>query len=132
MLPNLIWRKDGPLNGMTGATLQAVDALVAQAYAEPARVGLYGVSQGGFSSLWVTTQTDRFKATVSLNGWSDMYTHIFEVNYGTRLYSARAALHRQYGALYGDGRFGTLRSAGRRTRIPTPMCATVRCSTPTR
>ena len=74
----LIRTTDGPLGGMTELVLQSVDALVAQGYVDPERVGLLGVSQGGFSALWLATQTPRFKAVVSANGWSDLYSNYFE------------------------------------------------------
>jgi len=71
----------GPINGMTGMVEQGIDALVQQGYADPARLGLLGVSQGGFSSLWVASESARFKAVVSLNGWADMYSHYSESFY---------------------------------------------------
>jgi dipeptidyl aminopeptidase/acylaminoacyl peptidase len=74
----LIRTAAGPIAGMTDVVLPAVDALVAQGYADADRVGLFGFSQGGFSSLWVATQTPRFKAVVSGNGWSDMYSDYFQ------------------------------------------------------
>lgn len=70
--------KDGPLGGMADVVEQGVNALVEHGYGDPARVGLLGFSQGGFSSLWLATQSKMFKATVSLNGWSDMYVHYFD------------------------------------------------------
>lgn len=72
---------DGPIAGMTDMVLQGVDALVSQGFADPKRVGLLGISQGGFSSLWVASQTSRFKAVVSLNGWADMYIQYTDTNY---------------------------------------------------
>jgi dipeptidyl aminopeptidase/acylaminoacyl peptidase len=76
----LIQTKEGPIAGLTDVILKGVDALVSRGYADPSRIGLIGFSQGGFSSLWVTTQTDRFKATVSLNGWADLFSHYFQGN----------------------------------------------------
>lgn len=57
-----------PFGNLTDMVLSAVDAAVAQGYADPDRIGLYGVSLGGIGSLWMLTQTDRFKATVSSYG----------------------------------------------------------------
>jgi hypothetical protein len=74
---DLLKTKDGPIAGMTALVLKSMDALVTQGYADPERFGLLGYSQGGFSSLWVATQTDRFKAVVSINGWADMWSHYF-------------------------------------------------------
>lgn len=74
----LIRTPDGPLSGMTAVALAGADALAAQGYADPKRLGLFGFSQGGFSALWVATRTSRFNAVVSVNGWSDLYSQYFE------------------------------------------------------
>jgi dipeptidyl aminopeptidase/acylaminoacyl peptidase len=70
--------KDGPIAGMSDVVLSGVDALVAQGYADPDRICLFGLSQGGISSLWLATQTDRFKAIASLHGWADLASHYFD------------------------------------------------------
>ena len=44
--------------------------------ADPERIGITGISYGGFMTNWAVTQTDRFKAAVSENGvsdWRSMY-----------------------------------------------------------
>ncbi len=77
----LSWSPQGPLVGMNALVEQGLDALVAQGFADPERIGLMGFSQGGFSSLWLASQSDRYKAVVSLNGWTDMYSHYFDPLY---------------------------------------------------
>lgn len=83
--PNELQRTDqGPIAGMTDLVLAGVNALVARGYADPDRICLFGNSQGGISSLWLATQTDRFKAVVSINGWADMETHYLDTgNFNT-------------------------------------------------
>jgi len=44
--------------------LAAVDALVAEGIADPARLAVAGYSYGGFMTSWTITHTDRFKAAV--------------------------------------------------------------------
>jgi dipeptidyl aminopeptidase/acylaminoacyl peptidase len=44
--------------------LSGLDALVEQGIADPARLGLFGGSHGGFVASWLVTQTDRFAAAV--------------------------------------------------------------------
>ncbi len=44
--------------------LAAVDALVADGIADPARLAVSGYSYGGFMTAWTTSHTDRFKAAV--------------------------------------------------------------------
>lgn len=78
---------DGPLGGMASMVEQGVRALVQQGYADGEQVGLLGFSQGGFSSLWLASQSSLFDATVSVNGWSDMYTHYFDSTYLDSFYS---------------------------------------------
>lgn len=95
----LIQTNAGPLGGMASMVDQAIDAVVEQGYGDAKRVGLIGVSQGGFSSLWLATQMPRFKATVSLNGWSDMYIHYFESSYLQRFFT------RQFGFQGSAGRY---------------------------
>lgn len=77
----------GPLGGMADIVEQDMQALVEQGYADPDRIGLLGFSQGGFSSLWLATQSAIFKATVSLNGWADMYSHYFDATLLQYFYS---------------------------------------------
>ena len=83
---DLIWKPTGPIEGLPRLAVEAGDAAVKAGYADPDRIGLHGVSQGGFSALWVATQTNRFKAVVSENGWADMYSHYFEVQAYQRMY----------------------------------------------
>ena len=95
----LIWKATGPIDGLPRLAVEAADAAVAAGYSDPMRIGLHGVSQGGFSALWVATQTDRFKAVVSENGWSDMYSHYFEVEAYQRIYP------QHYGFMGGQARY---------------------------
>ena len=65
----------------TDDVLCAVDALVADGTADPARLAVTGYSYGGYLSCWLTTRTDRFAAAVpggvvtdlvSLSGSADL------------------------------------------------------------
>ena len=60
--------------------LAAVDALVARGLADPERLGVMGLSYGGFLTQWLIGANDRFKAAVGENGvsnqvstWSNSY-----------------------------------------------------------
>jgi len=75
----------GPQAALSTVVDQGVDALVSAGYADPARVGLMGWSQGGFASLWVATQSQRYKAVVSINGWSDLATSFLGMNWTQQL-----------------------------------------------
>jgi dipeptidyl aminopeptidase/acylaminoacyl peptidase len=54
--------------------MAGVDYLVAQGIADPDRLGIAGWSYGGYMSEWAITQTNRFKASVSGAGMSDLAT----------------------------------------------------------
>jgi dipeptidyl aminopeptidase/acylaminoacyl peptidase len=54
-----------------GDVMAAVDAAVERGIADPGRLGIAGVSQGGFLTAWAVTQTDRFRAGVMIAGVSD-------------------------------------------------------------
>ena len=66
---------DGPIAGMPAVVESAIDAALAAGYSDPQRLGLWGVSQGGWSSLWLATQMKQFKAVVSAQGWTDLPSH---------------------------------------------------------
>ncbi len=72
---------DGPQAALPAVVDRGVDAVLAAGYGDPARVGLIGFSQGGFASLWVATQSPRYKAIVSLNGWSDPADDFFQMSW---------------------------------------------------
>src|SRR6185295_5106981 len=58
----------GVLGDMAGADthdyLSGLDALVNRGLVDPLRVGVTGVSYGGFMSSWLVTQDSRFAAAV--------------------------------------------------------------------
>ncbi|MGQ0835685.1 MAG: alpha/beta hydrolase family protein [Gammaproteobacteria bacterium] len=102
--------EQGPIAGMTDLVLAGVDALVAQGYADPERISLFGLSQGGICALWLATQTERFKAVVSINGWADMQTHYLESGLDSTFY---ADIPRPRGSAYYDLAHGSAFGIGR-------------------
>ena len=76
---------EGPQAQLSKVVDRGVDAVLAAGYADPSRVGLLGFSQGGFASLWVATQSQRYQAVVSLNGWTDLVTSFFGMNWAQEL-----------------------------------------------
>jgi dipeptidyl aminopeptidase/acylaminoacyl peptidase len=68
--------------------LAVVEALVARRLADPKRLGVMGLSYGGFLAQWLIGETDRFGAAVAENGvanqvsaWANSY---FGVHYNRR------------------------------------------------
>jgi dipeptidyl aminopeptidase/acylaminoacyl peptidase len=47
--------------------MSGVDRCIADGIADPDRLGISGLSYGGFMSGWAVTQTDRFKAAVAFS-----------------------------------------------------------------
>jgi dipeptidyl aminopeptidase/acylaminoacyl peptidase len=82
------------LNGRWGEAdaedaLAVVDWLVSQGLADERRIGLYGLSYGGYLVQWLVGVSDRFAAAVAENGvanqistWANSY---FGVHYNRRL-----------------------------------------------
>jgi dipeptidyl aminopeptidase/acylaminoacyl peptidase len=58
--------------------LTGLDAVEHRAPLDPARVGIFGWSYGGYMAMWALTQTSRFKAAVAGAGLSDWLSY-----YGT-------------------------------------------------
>jgi dipeptidyl aminopeptidase/acylaminoacyl peptidase len=76
---------EGPQAQLSAVVDRGIDAVLAAGYGDPTRVGLLGFSQGGVVSLWIATQSKRYKAIVSLNGYSDMFTGFFEMSWAQEL-----------------------------------------------
>jgi len=52
--------------------MAGVDFLVARGLADNERLGIAGWSYGGYMSMWASTQTNRFKASLAGAGLSDL------------------------------------------------------------
>jgi dipeptidyl aminopeptidase/acylaminoacyl peptidase len=65
-----------------GDMLSGLDHLVAEGLADPARIGIMGLSYGGFMACWLPTQDARFKAAVALSPVSNWYSERFGSNLG--------------------------------------------------
>ena len=81
----------GPRWGEADAAdiLAVVDGLIQEGLAEEGRVGVMGLSYGGFLVNWLVGVTDRFKAAVSENGVTNQVTAWAECHFG--IYDTRRA-----------------------------------------
>src|SRR5690349_3944596 len=61
-------------NGDYKDDMSGVQAMVDKGWADPNRLGAFGWSYGGFMTLWMDTQTDRFKAISPGAGLPDLYS----------------------------------------------------------
>jgi dipeptidyl aminopeptidase/acylaminoacyl peptidase len=59
-----VWERWGELD--LPYFMALVDRAVEAGFADPDRLGVGGASYGGFSTLWMVTHTDRFKAAVAM------------------------------------------------------------------
>lgn len=65
----------GDLGGAdTGDLLAGVDALVERGHADPTRIGVTGISYGGFQSCWLVTRDTRFAAAVPVSPHTNQTT----------------------------------------------------------
>jgi dipeptidyl aminopeptidase/acylaminoacyl peptidase len=82
----------------------ATDFAVAQGWADPARLAIFGWSAGGFMTSWTVTQTHRYKAAIEGAGITDWLSFIptsdiAQVDYDMRLQEKSAAPFLQFSAV---------------------------------
>jgi dipeptidyl aminopeptidase/acylaminoacyl peptidase len=68
--------EEGPAERTTALALAAADAVVAQGYADPSRLGVMGGSLGGYSVCCVVTRCDRFRAAVAVSSFCDLVSFV--------------------------------------------------------
>ncbi len=66
-----------------GDIVSGIDLLIAEGVADPGRLGIGGVSYGGFMAAWAIGQTGRFKAAMVDAGISDWGTLVATNEFGT-------------------------------------------------
>ena len=93
-LPDGYFEPGQPLDGMVASTLPGLDKLVELGIADPDRIGIYGHSFGGYSTLGLLTRTSRFKAAVATAGPYDFVVAVRRDGHRRhrreRFYSGRA------------------------------------------
>jgi dipeptidyl aminopeptidase/acylaminoacyl peptidase len=80
--------------------LAVTEALVGRGLAEPDRIGLMGLSYGGYLTQWMTVASDRYAAAVAENGVGNVLAAWGESYFGVH-----------YGRMYGQGDPLTARGA---------------------
>lgn len=68
--------------------LRGIDALVQRGAVDPKRLGVTGISYGGFMSAWLVTQDSRFAAAVPISAVTDWYSqhHTSQIPYFDSLF----------------------------------------------
>ena len=62
--------------------LRGLDWCVREGIADPARIGVTGVSYGGYLTAWAAATSDRFRAAVMVSGISDLLSYQYTANNG--------------------------------------------------
>lgn len=93
----------------------AVDEAVARGLADPARLGVWGASHGGFATCWMVTHTGRFKAAIAEAAVTDFTTLYYHTD-------APATFVRDLGGSPGD--------LPELYRANSPLTYAARCRTP--
>jgi ELWxxDGT repeat protein len=81
-LPDGYFAPGRPQAGMIASVLPGIDKLIALGIADADRIGIYGHSNGGYSTLALLTQTSRFKAAVATAGPYDLWSAYGEMDQG--------------------------------------------------
>lgn len=77
LLPDAPERLGTPMRDLAKAVLPGVSKVVEIGIADPTRIGVMGHSNGGYGTLGLLAQTDRFKAALAIDGFGDLVS-----NYG--------------------------------------------------
>jgi dipeptidyl aminopeptidase/acylaminoacyl peptidase len=82
----------------------ATDFAVAQGWADPNRLAIFGWSAGGFMTSWTVTQTNRYKAAIEGAGITDWVSFIptsdtWQTDYDARLQEKDAAALQRFSAV---------------------------------
>lgn len=63
-----------PMQEIAQSVLPGIDQAIALGIADPNRIGVMGQSYGGYSTLALIVQSPQFKAAVSIDGMSDLFS----------------------------------------------------------
>jgi dipeptidyl aminopeptidase/acylaminoacyl peptidase len=82
----------------------ATDLAIAQGWADPNRLAIFGWSAGGFMTSWIVTQTHRYKAAIEGAGITDWLSFIptsdiWQVDYDARMQEKDPAPFLQFSAV---------------------------------
>ena len=87
LLPSMPAEKNqsDKLKALPDGVLPAIDAAIARGIADPDRVAVAGQSDGGFATLGLITETNRFRSAIESAGFSDLVS-LFGTFYGQYRY----------------------------------------------
>ncbi|HET6205997.1 MAG TPA: S9 family peptidase [Terracidiphilus sp.] len=90
----------------------ATDYAIAQGWADPARLAIFGWSAGGFMTSWTVTQTSRYKAAIEGAGITDWAPFLWtsdiqQIDYDARWTDEQPDAFRQFSAVAYAGKVTT-------------------------
>jgi len=74
LLPDSPLRTGTPMLDLAKTVLPGIDKVVEMGVADPERIGVWGSSYGGYSTLCLLVQTNRFKAAAIDSGFANLMT----------------------------------------------------------
>lgn len=86
--PDSVMNDGWPVESLARSVLPAITTLINQGIADPARIGLWGHSQGGMSTVALLTRSTIFKAAVVSNGYYNLLSFYGTLDPRGRDYSA--------------------------------------------
>ncbi len=86
--PDSVMNDGWPVESLARSILPAITTLINQGIADPARIGLWGHSQGGMSTVALLTRSTIFKAAVVSNGYYNLLSFYGTLDPRGRDYSA--------------------------------------------
>jgi dipeptidyl aminopeptidase/acylaminoacyl peptidase len=72
LLPDAPVRATSPMSDLAAAVLPGVNKAIEMGIADPNRLGVMGLSNGGYSTLSLIVESSRFKAAVEIDGMADI------------------------------------------------------------
>ena len=115
----------GDPGGIDFADIMAgVDWAIAEGIADPARLGIAGLSYGGYMAGWAVTQTDRFAAAVAISVVADYRSFHLTSEVATWDERMLRAAWDDAGGLYDDRSPVIQRATPRRRRWSSPASST--------
>ncbi len=91
------WKKEEPSLSLVKTVLPGVNKVIELGIADSERVGLIGHSAGGYSTLLLLTETNRFKAAIEASGFGDLVS-----GYGVMREDGSASMYMTVEAFVGD------------------------------
>jgi dipeptidyl aminopeptidase/acylaminoacyl peptidase len=80
LLPDAPQHLGTPMVDLARTVLPGVNRVIEMGIADPDRLGVFGHSYGGFSTLSLIVQTKRFKAALVADGYGDLVAHYGEMD----------------------------------------------------